>query len=266
MTMLNSKKISVLGYLKPENAFHTLAEWHVFAETMLDFQQQGFDTRGGRLPVIAEMVELIEKYFGFVLNVEVERYDLLTQKNVLDFIEDFVNHRFWSFEKEYAHYFPDVDKLRFAYFYSRGDLEPYVLLDEAYTEDLYGSVYNPKKLCHYTTQAGVERLNQAIKSGEVFDISAFTIMERNFFRETSDKLIIFVGNVRAAFRSDIKSMAVDSGRRACNMLRLEYPGKNLTNICYDLSTCDVVNATSLWNEYIATPIEIVGITNRKESL
>ena len=56
------------------------------------------------------------------------------------------NHRFWSFENEYGNYFPDIMKLRFAFFYSRGDLEPYVMLDDEFTTQLYGSTYNPKGL------------------------------------------------------------------------------------------------------------------------
>ena len=42
-------------------------------------------------------------------------------------------------------YFPDIMKLRFAFFYSRGDLEPYVMLDDEFTTQLYGSTYNPKR-------------------------------------------------------------------------------------------------------------------------
>jgi hypothetical protein len=67
------------------------------------------------------------------------------------------------------------------------------------------------------------------------------------------------GNIRAGFRSDIKSMAIDNGRRACNMYRLEYPGRDLNNICYELETCDGDVRTSLWNEYIATPIRILEV-------
>jgi hypothetical protein len=191
------------------------------------------------------------------LSDEVDRWDLLTQKNVLDFIEDFVNHRIWAFEREYGHYFSDIRKLKFAFFYSRGDMEPYVILDDEYTLQLYGSNYNPKTLCHYTSENGLQRLISSIQSGNVFDISSFTIMERPFFREESNVLVTFVGNVRGGFRSDIKSMALDNGRRACNMYRLEYPGHDVSNICYDLSECDHPTRTSLWNEYIATPIEII---------
>ena len=70
-----------------------------------------------------------------------------------------------------------------------------------------------------------------------------------------------MANVKAGFRSDIKSVAVSSGRRACNMYRLEYPGKDHNNICYELETCTGDVRTSLWNEYIAEPIEILKVTD-----
>ena len=102
----------------------------------------------------------------------------------------------------------------------------------------------------------------AIESGNEFDVSSFTVMERPFFRPESNVLVTFVGNVRAGFRSDIKSMALDNGRRACNMYRLEYPGRDVNNICYELDSCDGDVRTSLWNEYIATPIEITSVEQR----
>jgi len=251
----------VRGYIKPAACFRTLSEWEAVVHELLELQETGADTRGGLTPD-PRLLEIIEQYFGYQLHDEVDRWELLTQKNILDFIEDFVNHRFWAFEKEYSQYFFDIMKLRFAYFYSRGDMEPYVMLDDEYTMQLYGSVYNPKLLCHYTTASSAQRLIDSIRDGIEFDISSFTVMDRPFFRKESNVLVTFVGNVRAAFRSDIKSMALDNGRRACNMYRLEYPGHDVNNICYDLSTCDGDVRTNLWNEYIATPIEIVSAETR----
>tara|TARA_R100000008_G_scaffold86865_2_gene82171 strand:+ start:6441 stop:7271 length:831 start_codon:yes stop_codon:yes gene_type:complete len=260
----------VLGYFKPASSFFTLAQWEDFVVQMLKLQEVGIDSRGGEISCkhpdscetqeIHEARALIEKYFSFQLNVEVPRYDLLTVKNVYDFIEDFVNHRFWSFERDFGSYFPDIENLKFAYFYSRGDMEPYVLLDDEFTTQLYGSTHNPKKLFHYTTLSGVERIQKSIASGQTFDISCFTTAERPFFRKESNIILTLVGNVRAGFRSDIKSYAVDNGRRACNLLRLEYPGRDKNNICYELDTCDGEVRTSLWNEYIATPMRIVEIS------
>lgn len=258
----NTDVIKVRGYLKPDSSFFTLEEWQTAVEMLLDLQKEGIDTRGQR-HTDPRLSSILERYFGYQLNNEVDRWDLLTEKNVLDFIEDFANHRFWGLKREFGSYFPDIQKLRFAYFYSRGDMEPYVLLDEEYTSQMYGSVENPKELLHYTTLSGVSRIQEAINAGEGFDISTFTVAERPFFRPESNVVIKIIGNVRAGFRSDIKSMAVDTGRRACNMYRLEYPGDDLSNICYELETCDGDVRTSLWNEYIATPIEILEVMELK---
>jgi len=257
--MRNESKNEVRGYIKPESAFFTLNEWEDFVLEMLELQEQGRDTRDSGANIDDRVLALLKKYLPFQLSVEVGRYDLLTTKNVLDFVEEFVNHRFWSFERDFGHYFPDIGKLRFAYFYSRGDLEPYVLLDDEYTTQLYGSTQNPKELYHYTTADGARRIVQSIASGNGFDISCFTTAKRPFFRRESDVVLQLVGNVRAAFRSDIKSFAVTNGRRCCNLLRLEYPGRDKNNICYELDSCNGEVRTSLWNEYIATPVEILGV-------
>lgn len=269
--MGNFEKFKVLGYIRPAEVFFTLGEWRTVVEELIELQSRGFDTRSGKISCkhmsfctqedMDRFVQLIAKFWGYQLTVEVDRYDLLTSKNVLDFIEDFVNHRFWGFENEFSHYFPDVSKLKFAYFYSRGDIEPYVMLDDEYTTQLYGTLKNPADLWHFTSPDGLDRLSRAIEAGEQFDISTFTVAERMFFRKTSTLTVRLVGNVRAAFRSDIKSLALDNGRRACNMYRLEYPGRAANNICYDLDKClDPEGVqTGLWNEYIATPLEIISV-------
>lgn len=257
----------VLGYIKPESAFKTIEEWQSVAEELLELQSRGMDSRGGELSCkhmkfcsesdFQLFLKTIQENFGYLLDVEEPRYDLMTEKNVLDFIEDFVNHRVWGIEHEFGQYFPNISKLRFAYFYSRGDIEPYVLLDENYTEQIYGKTWNPKVVNHYTSIDGLKRLEKAIANQENFDISAFTYMERPFFRKESIVCVTLIGNVRAAFRSDIKSLATDSGRRSCNLYRLEYPGKDINNICYDLDRCSTEKRTNLWNEFIVTPIEII---------
>ena len=252
----------VRGYMKPESSFFTLEEWGLCVELLLKLQQEGIDVRGSLHPD-PRLNLILEKYFWYQLDVEVDRWDLLTEKNVLDFIEDFTNHRYWGLEKEFGHYFPDISKLKFAYFYSRGDLEPYVLLDDEYTKQMYGSVNNPKELMHYTTMSGVKKIAESIESDLKFDISTFTVAKRKFFRPESNIILKMLGNVRAGFRSDIKSMAVDSGRRACNLYRLEYPGEDVNNICYELETCDGEVRTSLWNEYIATPLQILEVMELK---
>lgn len=261
------EKVKVRGYLKPDDSFRTLKEWEEVSYYFLDLQGRGLDTRGAQAgcksqPCSPEDEEaflvMLEEYFKYQLKDEVNRWDLLTMKNVLDFIEDFVNHRIWAFRREYGGYFSDISKLRFAFFYSRGDMEPYVLLDDEFTLQTYGTLTNIKTVHHYTTADGLRRLEEEIQKGPAYDISTFTAMQRPFFRPESNILVTLVANIRAGFRSDIKSMAVDSGRRACNMHRLEYPG-NKTNLCYDLSECDGPLMTTLWNEYIATPIQILEV-------
>ena len=255
------KKIYVHGYIKPEKAFHTLAEWKVFVNKVLDFQKQGHYISHGHGELVGpdELTSLIEDFYGFQLTVDVDRYELLTSKNVLDHIEDFVNHRYWSLENEFEQYFENIDELRFAYFYSRGDLEPYVLVDDAFTEQIYGSTNNPKVLYHYTHQEGVERIQRAIESGDPFDISAYTVAERDFFRAKSNMIMEFEGNVRAGFRSDVKSYSVSNNRKCVNLHRMGYPGEK-NNLCLDLENdCNGELKTSLWNEFIVTPIRILDV-------
>ena len=254
-----SEDFQVLGYIRPADSFHTLAEWRQVVDQFLKLQREGYDTRGGKIASNPELIKLITTYFGYQLHVETQRYELLTVKNILDFIEDFVNHRFWSIAKEYGKYFPDINSLKFAYFYSRGDIEPYVMLDDAYTMQLYKSLDNPKKVMHYTTARGVKRIQSMIKNNNPFDISTFTIANRAFFRKQSNLVVEMVGNVRAGFKSDVKSYALDNGKRACNLYRLGYPSDNENNICYELDSCDGTVATSLWNEYIVTPMQILNV-------
>ena len=258
------KKIYVNGYIKPESAFHTLQEWEEFVNKILAFQKKGHYVSHSHGQVVGppELQQLIEDYYGFQLNVDVERYDLLTSKNILDHIEDFSNHRYWALENEFSPYFEDMEDLRFAYFYSRGDLEPYVLVDDAFTEQIYGSLDNPKVLYHYTHEEGVERIKRAIESGDPFDISAYTVAKRDFFRAKSNLIMEFEGNVRAGFRSDVKSYSVSNGRKCVNLHRLGYPG-NKDNLCLDLEDdCNGELKTSLWNEFIVTPIRILDVTQK----
>jgi hypothetical protein len=260
------KKIYVHGYVKPENSFHTLKEWEeLFVNKILSYQKEGHYVSHGHGNLVGpdQLLTLIDSFYGFQLNMEVDRYDLLTQKNVLDHIEDFANHRYWSLVNEFGQYFDDISQLKFAYFYSRGDLEPYVLIDDAFTEQVYGSVYNPKVLYHYTHREGIERIQRSIDNKKPFDISAYTVSKRDFFRSESNLIMEFRGNVRAGFRSDVKSYSVSSGRKCVNLHRLGYPGRDKDNLCTDLDNdCNGELKTSLWNEFIVTPLEILDVSKK----
>ena len=110
----NVKKLYVHGYVKPLSAFHTLAEWeNLFVNKIIDFQTKGHYVSHGHGEVVGpqELQDLVDEFYGFQLNVDVGRYDLLTSKNVLDHIEDFANHRYWSLQNEFEQYFEYFDFL-----------------------------------------------------------------------------------------------------------------------------------------------------------
>lgn len=257
----------VLGYIKNENDFRTISEWEEIAKAILGFQKAGYDTRSGQFrcvrmlecstEVFQEFKEVVNSVFGYLYH-DINRFENVHMKNFFNFIEDFVNYRVWSLRHEFSSYFPQIDKLRFAFFYTRDDIEPYVMLDDEFTTQLYGSTYNPKIVCHYATPNGMKNILNAIETGNTFDISCFTVADRPFFRKQSNILIKLEGNVRAGFKSDIKSFAVSNGRRACNLYRLGYPDGG-SNLCYELESCDSGNLTSLWNEYITTPMRILSV-------
>jgi len=246
----------VRGYIKPVESFHTLEDLEFFALQLLDLQKRGIDVRDRLMQ--PELIGLINRYMSHLF-IDAERYERrFDMSNLMVFIEDFANHRVWSFEDQFGSYFPDIDSLKFSYFYTRGDMEPYVLLDEAYTKQFYGDLDNVKKLKHFTSEEGLQNIANAITSGTQFDISCFTTAQKRFFDANSNLIVTLEGNVRAGFRSDVKSFAVSSGRRACNLFRLGYPGDK-TNICKELDSCDENNETSIWNEYIATPVRILSV-------
>ena len=253
------EEFRVRGYIKPIGSFHRLEELQNFALDIIDLQKSGIDIRDRKSQ--PQIIQLINLYMPHLF-IDAERYsNKFDTTNVMMFVEDFANHRVWSFQDQFGQYFPDISSLKFSYFYSRGDIEPYVLLDENWTQQFYGSIDNVKTVKHYTTESGLDNIQKAIDSGKPFDISCFTSIQKDYFDKKSDILITLSGNVRAGFRSDVKSFAVSNGRRACNLFRLGYPGEN-TNICDELDSCDEANETSIWNEYIATPIQIIKVERR----
>ena len=255
----------VRGYVKDEKSFHTYRDWSSAVDFLLSSQNLGIDTRGGNLSCklkdcdekeLQTTEEVIEYFFGHIKQ-DIDRYDLLSEKSYFDFIEDFINHKFWALEKNYSSYFKNFKTCRLSFLYSRGDIEPYVLIDDNFTNQIYGSLFNPIEVIHYTTQNGLKNIKESIDRGPEFDISTMTIKSRDFFDNKSNIEVRLIGNAKAIFRSDVKSFAVSNGNRAANLLRFEYPGKNITNLCYDSSGCESELKTGIWNEIIATPIKIL---------
>ena len=246
---------NVRGYFKPEDAFHTIEEWENIAYEFLGLQQKGFDTRGGQIDYNPELIGLINKYFGYQLYIETEQFPDQTRKKVLDFIEDFVNHRVWSLREEYKDYIVNIDNDKIAYFYSRGAIEPYLLMDSQFTLDTYGTTESEVVTLHWTSKEGLINLIDSVQNGYKFAISTFTTQAKEFFRPESNILVKLKGKLVAAFRSDAKTFATDRGHRAVNMFRLSYPGEE-NNLCRNLEDC-TDNKTSLWNEIVIEPTQIL---------
>ena len=245
----------VRGYFHPYKNFATIAEWESIAKEFLSLQKQGFDTRGGMIDNSPELIQLVNKWFGFQLYVETQRFPQLTQKMVLDFIEDFINHRVWGLADEFAEYIVDIKDDKFAFFYSRGAIEPYILLDKRFTTDTYGTSSQVIETLHWTDKQGLKNIIDGIQNKSQFSISTFTTQAKSFFRPESNILVKLKGNLVAAFKSDVKSLVVDNGDRAANLFRFSYPD-NENNLCTNLEDC-TENKTSLWNEIIVKPISII---------
>jgi hypothetical protein len=245
----------VRGYFKPESSFHTIGEWESIANEFLELQKQGFDTRGGTIDNNPKLIDLINKYFQYQLYIETEQFPDLTRRKVLDFIEDFVNHRVWSVKDEFKEYLVNIDNDRIAFFNSRGNIEPYVLLNEQFTKDLYGNDTTELVTFHWANKEGLINLIDGTKNGWKFEISTFTTQAKEFFRPESNILVKLKGTLVAAFKSDAKSFATDRGHKAANMYRLGYP-EGESNLCRNLKDC-AQNKTHLWNEIIIKPIEVM---------
>ena len=246
----------VRGYYHPEDCFATISEWESIAKQFVELEKQGFDIRSGIIDNNVKLVELINRWFKYQLYVETQHYDDLTQKHVLDFIEDFVNHRVWTLRNDYQEFFPKVDEIKIAFFYSRGTLEPYVLLNKNFTTQFYGESTIILNAYHYTSLQGIKNIYDAVINGSRYAISTFTVQHKTFFRPESNWLAKVKGELVAVFKSDVKSITTDLGNKAANMLRLGYPGEE-SNIETDLDMCNFKNDTGLWNEVIMKPIEIL---------
>lgn len=245
----------VRGYYHPYKSFATIAEWEAVAKEFIALEKQGFDTRGGMIDNNPELIALVHKWFGFQLYIEPQRFPQLTQKMVLDFIEDFVNHRVWGLADEFKDYIVDIKDDKFAFFYSRGAIEPYILLDSRFTKDTYGTTDTEIVSLHWTSEDGLKNLQDSIDNKAQFSISTFTTQAKSFFRPESNILVKVKGKLVAAFQSDVKSLVVDNGDRAANLFRFSYPD-NENNLCRNWEKCKE-NKTALWNEIIMKPTEIL---------
>ncbi len=246
---------AVRGYQKPEALFHTIKDWENIANEFISLEKKGFDTRGGQIDNNPKLISLINQYFGYQLYIETELYDDLTKKNVLDFIEDFVNHRVWGLSDEFKDYIVNIENDKIAFFYSRGAIEPYILLDEQFVEDTYKNTNIEVITFHWTTKEGMKNLVDSLQSGYTYALSTFTVQQKEFFRPESNVLVKLKGKLVAAFQSDVKSFATDKGNRAANLFRFSYPD-NENNLCRNWNECKE-NKTALWNEIIIKPISIL---------
>lgn len=245
----------VRGYFKPESSFHTISEWETICKEFLALQKDGFDTRGGTIDYSPKLIDLINKYFAYQLFIETDQFPDLTRKKVLDFIEDFVNHKVWSLKKDYKDYIVNIDNDKIAFFYSRGAIEPYLLMDEEFTKDTYGTIDEEVTVLHWTSKEGLINLIDSIQNGYGFAISGFTTQAKEFFRPESNILVKLSGTLVAAFKSDAKTFATDKGHKAVNMFRLSYPD-NTSNLCRNVEDCRD-NKTSLWNEIVMKPKQVI---------
>lgn len=245
----------VRGYFKPEDSFLTIKEWERVAKQFIDLESQGFDTRGGVISDNPRLVNLINQYFGYQYYIEPMQFPKLSQKIVLDFIEDFVNYRVWEMRHDFEDHLPDINKARVAYFYSRGNIEPYVLLDQNFTLSTYGSTDIETVSYHWTSEEGFRNIVEFMKEGYNFPLSTFTVQFKEFFRPESNYLVKIKGKLIAAFQSDTKSFSTDRGHKAANLYRFVLPGHK-ENLCRNWKACKQ-NKTYLWNEIIVKPISIL---------
>lgn len=247
---------AIYGYYRTESSFRTISEWERIAKKILELQKKGIDTRDTILTDNIELLNIINNYFGYLYNAETENHNkFLTKKMVLNFIEDFANYRVWGLRDEFKDLINDIDDLKISFYMSRGDIHPYMLMDENFTKRIYGNTNLIVKTKHWTSLAGYKHLDLTIKTGNTYSISTFTVQGKQFFRPISNYLLTVKGYLVAAFKSDAYTLILDTGNRAANMYRLRYPNHE-SNLYLDIDELKD-NATSLWNEIIVKPIEII---------
>ena len=248
--------LELQGHIHPESCFATIAQWEDIASQFLALQAKGKDTRGGVIQDDPTLAHLVQKWFGFQLNIETLRFAPgVTTRTVLNFIEDFVNHKVWGLRREYGSYLPNIDNVKIAYFYSRLDIEPFVLLDDQFVTDLYGSVDHKVTTMRFTTIAELKNLQQLVDTNRAYDVSTFTKNWKPYFKKDSNVVVKLQGDLVAAFKSDAKTVVTDKGNKAASMERLAYPGGD--NLCRSVEDCEG-GKTYLWNEIVMKPTKVLG--------
>lgn len=248
--------IELQGHIHPESSFATISQWENIANRFLALQAKGKDTRGGVIQDDPALVGLVNRWFGFQLHIETKRYSpAVNTKSVLDFIEDFVNHKVWGLRREFKTYLPNIDSVKIAYFYSRLDIEPFVLMDDQFVNSLYGTTNHKVTAMRFTTLEDLENLDLLIKADQAYDVSTFTQNWKPFFKKESNVVAKLEGDLVAAFKSDAKTIVTDKGNKAASMERLAYPGGD--NLCRDVELCQE-DKTHLWNEIIIRPTKLLG--------
>ena len=82
-------------------------------------------------------------------------------------------------------------------------------------------------------------------------------------KNNKNKEILFISPDAELNRIPFSGMAsFKENNYLSNMkIRLITTGRDQNNICYELETCTGDVRTSLWNEYIAEPVEILKVTD-----
>lgn len=252
----------IRGYIHPSNEFFTIKEWQNIAKLFLMYEKKGYDVRGGNITddASSNLSSLVNKYFGYLYNVDTHRYQTLINKRmVLDFIEDFINHRAFHLYDEFNDVLGDelINACKIAWFYSRGQIEPYIQLDDVFTNIVYNTLEYQIHSYHWTTEAGANNINTLINSKKLFELSTFTKQEKSYFVSQSNILLELRGTLVAAFHSDCKSFLLDDGTKAANLMRIGYPNDTNSNLCWDIDEINDTVETGLWNEIIIKPTQLI---------
>jgi hypothetical protein len=257
-----NNNFEILGYIHKADQFFTIDQWKDIAKKILLSEKNYKDMRGGILDDDPNLINLVNKYFNYLYNIETERFpQQLPKTEVLNFIEDFINHRVWQLKDEFNEVLGDdilkVAKISFCY--SRGNIEPYMMIDDTITKLLYGTTTKKITTYHWCSEKGYGNIKTLLDNNQIFELSTFTKQYKRFFRPSNNILLTVTGYLCAAFKSDVKSFLLDNGCKAINLFRMGFPGENQTNLwrANDIADIDTLqDSTYLWNEVIIKVLNI----------